>query len=184
MRGVGLYLSACLIALGVPRLPIAPHTPSAAAFPGWPTSFQGQALSPIPFSDRDRRFAAAFPGRVQTFSDGRRTFILRFVDRATRRLHPARDCFLGAGYEVRALPPRLESDGAWAQYEARRGATALLLSERVQDDSGGSWSDVSGWYWSALLNPGTGPWWSTVVIEPRSQGSATLRPHRRVEPSP
>jgi hypothetical protein len=37
--------------------------------------------------------------------------------------------------------------------------------ERIYDVAGNSWSDVSAWYWAALLGKSAGPWWSVVIAE-------------------
>jgi len=33
------------------------------------------------------------------------------------------------------------------------------------DGRGGHWTDVSAWYWSALLGSSEGPWWALTVAE-------------------
>lgn len=167
MRDVMLFLAACLVAGLAPALP-RPDGPAAPdeAFPGWPDRFEGRALSPVAMSERDRRFADGFPGHVQTFSDGRRTLILRYVHTPTRKLHPAGDCFRGAGWEVTPLPPLGEGEEAiWSRFEARRGAERLHVRERITDPAGRIWTDTSSWFWSAFLGDRPGPWWATTVVE-------------------
>jgi hypothetical protein len=115
-------------------------------------------------SAREQRFARGFPGRIQTFTDGRRTLILRFVDRPTRRLHPARDCFRGAGYDLQPRPALARSDDRWGRFEAARGGETLLVSERIEGPGGESWTDVSSWYWAAWTGWSRGPWWAITVV--------------------
>lgn len=140
--------------------------PLSAAFPGWPTAFEGRALKPQSLSQREERFARGFPGRIARFDDGRREVIVRFVTAATRRLHPASDCFRGIGHTVTPLPGRLTADGQHMScFRAVHGSEALRVCEVIRDDSGASWPDVSAWYWSALLGHSKAPWWSFVVAE-------------------
>jgi hypothetical protein len=165
MRDLSLLLFACLAAALAPALPRSAEPDPAPPFPGWPASFEGRPLTAVPLAERDRRFAERFPGRVQTFSDGRRTLILRFVHRPTRRLHPASDCFRGAGWEVRPLPVLDAGNGRWGRFEAIRAGERLRISERIEGTRDGSWTDVSSWFWSASFDERTGPWWATTLIE-------------------
>jgi hypothetical protein len=134
-------------------------------FPGWPTHFEGRALTTLPLSERELRFGRGFPGRIGRFTDGRREIVLRLVTQETRMLHPAADCFRGLGYTISPLPVRLDGEGRrWGVFEARRGEEHLLVSERIYSAAdGGAWSDVSTWYWSALVGRSRGPWWAVTI---------------------
>jgi hypothetical protein len=137
-----------------------------AQFPGWPTHFEGRGLKPLDLSEREKRFADKFPGQIAKFSDGSRTIIVRWVTRETRKLHPASDCFKGAGYTVTNLPARSDSqDSLWGCFHASKGREGLHVSERVFDNHGNGWPDISSWYWSAFLGRSAGPWWALTVIE-------------------
>jgi hypothetical protein len=139
---------------------------SAQAFPGWPTQLEGQLLKPLLLSEKERLFVRDFPGRIQRFSDGRREYILRWVFSPTRKLHPASDCLRGVGFSISPLPLATRPDGAkWSQFQASRGKDSLSVYERIYDNAGNSWSDVSAWYWAALLGKSAGPWWSVVIAE-------------------
>lgn len=140
---------------------------SGPAFPGWPRSHEGRALTPLPPAPEDEEMARQFPGRVARFSDGERQIVLRWVPSATRRLHPAAQCFRGAGYKVEPAAMRSSADGqASTCFAARKGRMRLVACERIHDDAGRSWPDVPAWYWSALLRPAPAGYWS--VLEVRS----------------
>jgi len=167
VRGVSALLAASALAALAPLVRWSPAPGAAPDFPGWPARFEGRPLVERPLGARDRRFAEGFPGWVRQYSDGRRTLIVRFVHGATRRLHPARDCFRGAGYRLRPLPLRRDpGGGAWGRFEAFRDGERLEVSERIERVRGEeSWSDVSSWYWSALLGDGLGPFWAFTLVE-------------------
>jgi hypothetical protein len=50
-------------------------------------------------------------------------------------------------------------------FDASRGGTRLRVCESIRDSAGGEWTDVSSWYWAALLGRSSGPWWATTVAE-------------------
>jgi hypothetical protein len=166
VRGLSAAFGACALAAVVPLAVPAPR-PAPTAFPGWPAQYDGRTLVALPLGAREAAFARDFPGRVGRFHDGRRQLVLRYVDRATRKLHPASDCFRGSGYAVAPRPVRRDADGRrWSCFGAARAAESLLVCERIDGPGGASWSDVSTWYWSALA--GCGPWWAVTVVEPES----------------
>ena len=41
----------------------------------------------------------------------------------------------------------------------------LVVREAVTDGRGGQWTDVSAWYWSALMGRSEGPWWAFTLAE-------------------
>lgn len=169
MRHAFVYAGACVLALVAPWL-AAPRSAgggdAAATFPGWPTHFAGRPLTRLPLTEREERFGGDFPGRIARFTDGRRELVVRFVTGPTRKLHPASDCFAGIGYRVRPLPLKVDVDGArWGGFTAERGGEKLLVYERIYSDAGGSWEDVSAWYWAAAGGKGPGPWWAVTVAE-------------------
>jgi hypothetical protein len=160
-----IIAAAALAAAVAPLLP-ARETPPAAAV-AWPARFEGRALTPLAPAPEDARLARDFPGRIARFSDGKRQVVLRSVASATRQLHPARDCFRAIGYSIAPAPMRVLPDGATAScFEARRGARAVRVCERITDAAGQSFADASSWYWPALLGSSTGPWLASTVVEP------------------
>lgn len=139
-------------------------------FPGWAAAPVGGELSPIALGPRERRFAEQFPGAVAAFSEGETTWVLRWVRQPTRKLHPAADCLRGAGYAV--TPTAAWRDGAgvlWGASRAERDGDRFVVRERILDATGRTWTDVSAWYWSALLGRSIGPWWSLTRIEPAAR---------------
>jgi hypothetical protein len=137
-----------------------------ANFPGWPTTYEGRALTELPLTPREAAFVQDFPGRVGRFTDDRREIIIRWVGAPTRRLHPAADCFRGSGYSVTPMPVRKDAAGAaMSCFRASHGADTLVVCELIRDQRGASWPDVSAWYWSGMLGTSAAPWWSFVVAE-------------------
>lgn len=133
---------------------------SSATFPGWPTQLEGRALEPMELPPREARFLRGFPGHTACFASPEGRWIVRWVTEPTRRLHPARHCFAGAGYTI--TPRGLVRDGwekQWNSFDAGREGTTREVRERITDAAGRSWTDVSAWYWSALLGQTQGPWW-------------------------
>lgn len=175
MRSTALYLAACVLAATVPLLPlkVGPKGAEApAAFPGWPTHFEGRRLTMLPLSEREQRFGTDFPGRIARFTDGEREIVIRWVTEASRRLHPAADCFEGVGYSVSPLPLRVDDAGKrWGSFMAERQNERLRVSERIYTDGGDSWADVSAWYWAAAGDTSVGPWWAVTIAENITQAS-------------
>lgn len=167
----GLFLLLCLLAAASPWLqPRASGREGGDAFPGWPTQFEGRPLQALPLTALEERFQRGFPGRVGRFSDGQREIVLRWVTRETRQLHASSDCFKASGYRIEALPLRRVGDQRWSRFRATRGELALEVSERISDARGAQWSDVSAWYWSALLGRSQGPWWAVTVAQRPADG--------------
>ena len=51
-------------------------------------------------------------------------------------------------------------------FRAGKDGKSFAVRERIYDDAGGNWTDISTWYWAALLGKTHGPWWSIVEISP------------------
>lgn len=142
----------------------------------WPTHFRGRPLTQLALSSLDARFAHRFPGAVARFTDGAQTLIVRRVDRPTRTLHPAADCFRGAGYAITVPSAQVDDTGVhWRCFVATRDGQRARVCERIvaqavetprglDDTTARAWTDVSAWYWSALRS--TGPWWAITWIAP------------------
>jgi exosortase/archaeosortase family protein len=143
----------------------------AGEFGGWPSEFEGRALREEALAEREAYFLRDFPGKVAKFSDGRRQFIFRWTNVATRKLHLSSDCFRGAGFEI-TPQPALGGEGGGPRYSrfiAVRGEEKLMVSERIYDEAGSSWPDVSSWYWAAVTRRTSGPWWGVTVVEAADQ---------------
>jgi exosortase len=167
-----------LLALPIMLLALATFVPSlgpvrseaagrAREEPAWPSEFQGKPLERVAATPLDRRFAAQLPGHLARFTDGERHLILRSLDAPTRLLHPAADCFKGLGYRVEQQRVRSDAQGGlWGCFQAQRDGRSLRVCERIEDRSGAAWTDVSSWYWAALLGRTRGPWLAITVASP------------------
>lgn len=173
-----MMLTLCGIATVLPLCSmLVTHGPNAISsasktskeFPGWPTSFEGSKLQPLEQSaeqfETQQRFAAEFPGKIKVFTNGKQTILLRWVAQPTRQLHSSSDCYRGLGFAIKWLPMLIDQDGSrWSTFEANRKNEHLLIREKITDGSNASWSDVSSWYWAAVMQRTEAPWWATTVI--------------------
>ncbi|MEY2483039.1 MAG: hypothetical protein QOK24_1567 [Verrucomicrobiota bacterium] len=158
---VGLCAAAALAPLRAPN-----NAPASHSLPAWPQEWEGTAIQQIALSDRDQKFNENFPGRIAKFTDGRRELILRWVTTASRQLHSSADCFRGAGFSVTPQPALRDGKGErWSCFLAVRGDHRLLVRERIADQHGHEWTDVSAWFWSAALQQTRGPWLSVTIVE-------------------
>jgi hypothetical protein len=139
---------------------------ASAPFPGWPTHYDGHTLTELPLTPREAGFTQDFPGRVGRFSDGEREIIIRWVGAPTRLLHSAADCFRGSGYAITPIAARKGRDGrTMGCFRATLRGASMTVCEVIRDERGGSWSDVSAWYWDGMLRSSPPPWWSFVVAQ-------------------
>ena len=160
-----IFALAALAAGGAPALsgrdrPVVPTTSTY-----WPSTFEYRRIVPLPAAPEDALLATKFPGSVARFSDGTRQIVLRRMDAATRRLHPARDCFRATGHAIAPAPMRVSRGQAASCFFATRNGVALRVCEQVRDGAGRSWPDISSWYWSALLGGSDGPWTAALTVE-------------------
>lgn len=161
----------CLLAALSPWLHgIDQRIPKDENFPGWPSSFESRPLTALPLSPLEASLQREFPGRIGRFSDGRREIILRWLNRETRQLHASSDCFKANGYRVEAQPIKRLGNERWSTFRASRSNTRLVVAERIYDEAGQQWSDVSAWYWAAQLGRSHGPWWAVTVAERGESG--------------
>ena len=168
--GATLFGIALFAAIAAPLASQPKHLPETTSdAPEWPAQIDGRAVWPLPLSEAESRFAADFPGRIRRLTDGQRIFILRWVMRPTRKLHPATDCFRGIGYAVKPGGLTTGPDGReWGCFRASRGDITLRVTERIWDSAGNSWPDVPAWFWSAALGRTTGPWWAMTACSDSS----------------
>jgi hypothetical protein len=139
---------------------------ASAPFPGWPTHYEGRALIELPLTPREAGFTQDFPGRIGRFFDGQRELIIRWIGTPTRKLHSAADCFRGSGYAVTPIAARKSSDGnTMGCFRATLHGVSMTVCEAIRDERGGSWSDVSAWYWDGMLRSSPPPWWSFVAAQ-------------------
>jgi exosortase/archaeosortase family protein len=162
----------------------------------WPKSWEGRTLVPVRASAETENFWRGFPGEYREFliaPEGR--VVLRFAREATRRLHPAEDCFRGAGYKINPMP--LESDGEnirWSAFECEKSGIRYKVRQCVISAQGEdlsnleaslptatSWPDVSSWYWDvARPFAKTSPEAIAItIIETCPNGSNAFIRHRK-----
>lgn len=162
-----IFLIVCALAFFAPFLfsgekKVRVQMPNSRAFPA---TFENQPLAELTLTEREKFFLEDFPGSVGRFSDGKREIVIRFVAEATRKLHPASDCFRAIGYETKPLPLKVDGEGKrWSCFSAVKASEQLNVCERIYDIGGAEWTDVSAWYWSAL-NETSGEWWAVTVAE-------------------
>jgi hypothetical protein len=169
-RVEGWFVVCCLVAALSPVLFGSMGSEAAGAddlFPGWPAALEGVPLVPREMSEREAAFARGFPGRVGVFENGGRLVIVRWVTRATRKLHSSADCLRALGYGIEPQPLYEAGGERWGRSTARRDGSAWDVRERYFEDAGraGAWSDVSAWYWGAAMGSSEGPWWAVTIFE-------------------
>lgn len=175
MKPIALLFILCLAAALVPlRSSSARPNNPANTFPGWVAAPLPNNLTPIKPSAREARFVADFPGKIGVFTDGTRTYVVRWVRTATRKLHPASDCLRALGYTVKPTPIFASVDGShWGTSSAQHGSEKLRVRERIIDSVGREWTDVSAWFWAAALSRNAGPWWAVTIFEPNQLADLT-----------
>jgi hypothetical protein len=163
-------VTALLLWCAMLPLALSPSTGAAAgvAAPAdeWPLQWQGQSLRPLALTEVERRFADRFPGRIARFDlGGSGELVLRDVNRPTRMLHPAADCWRGIGWQVQAARLERDEDAAlWRCFEARRDGRRVRVCERIVGADGQSFTDASAWYWTAALGRSQGPWRAVTQV--------------------
>ena len=163
------FFSLCLWA-GLCPLRMSREAISAKPVPGVPAGLLPVDAGTVPLDDRQRRFLAGFPGRAEVFANGNQTWVVRTVTQPTRKLHPAGDCLRALGYGTAPGPLFQEPNGVcWGTWTATRDGQRFGVRERVVDSRGQSWTDVSAWFWHAVLGRTDGPWWAVTVIERRGK---------------
>jgi hypothetical protein len=144
----------------------AASAPSAAVAVEWPLDIDGAALRPLALGAVEQRFAERFPGRIGRFEADGAVWVLRDVQRPTRSLHPATDCFRALGYRIDAA--QLETDASsrrWRCFVAERQGVRLRVCERIVDARQQAYTDASDWFWAAALGRSTGPWRALTRVE-------------------
>jgi hypothetical protein len=167
MRIIGVFFIACALAAMVPLRPIPPtaHSGDQISYP-FPDQYEGKKLTPVAMTGREKRFYRSFPGRMVKMTDGKRQVTYKWIARPTRKLHPASDCFRGMGYSIHPGAILVDDGGQrWGTFRAVKGHRQILVKEKISDLSNHQWTDVSGWYWSALLGRSPGPWLAITVSE-------------------
>ena len=167
MRYQEFFGVACVLALTVAFVPRAGRSePRAAEFSGFPDRYAGESLTKELAPAELAAFYRQFPGKVAHFRGGSARYVFRWVTEPTRRLHPARHCYRASGYETDDQKSCVRADGErYGCFTARKHGKTVRVSERVYDVDGRSFTDVSAWYWAALLGSSRGPWWVVTIAE-------------------
>ena len=124
-------------------------------------------LHPLPSSPEETAFAKSFPGSLSSHRWGDNQVILRRVTKATRKLHPSRDCLRAAGFETTDSVTVRCSDGSeWSRFSATSAMKRrLIIHERiVSEQDGSTWTDVPHGIGPRLRHPLNGPWRAETVI--------------------
>jgi hypothetical protein len=133
-----------------------------------------------PLTGTETRFAAEAGTSVARFTGNGRDWVLRWIPNASRRIHPAEECYRAAGWRVHPLPMRffIPSDGSfasarWGCFEAQRGTSAAEVCQTSIDGNDRSWSDVGSWWWAAIFRRTPAPWLGIEMITalPKSRSS-------------
>jgi hypothetical protein len=124
-----------------------------------PTEWDGHPLRPLALGAVEQRFASQFPGQIARLTDGEQVLVWREVQRPTRMLHPAADCYRGLGYRIDdAKLERDSQERLWRCFVATQAGQRLRVCERIVDAKGQAFTDASNWFWAAQLGQSTGPW--------------------------
>jgi hypothetical protein len=165
MRVAHVLVPLCLIAAMLPAF--APHSQASLAVPPsivWPTEINGNKVVPVQTLGEEEAFARDFPGQMKRFTDGTSSYFVRVVWRETRQLHPSSDCFRGMGYSIEPGPLQIgKQQSRWNSFEASKQGQKYLVMERIVDEHGNSWTDVSAWYWSVVMGRTRGPWTAITI---------------------
>lgn len=132
-------------------------TVHSSDFPGWPKTWNGHYLEPLPLTKQEATFAQQFPGKIAVFSAGPNKLIYRWVSRPTRKLHSSSDCLRAAGWSIQAEKP--------GSFIAQSNHLRFAVNETITS-SQQTWNEVSAWFWAATLRKTSGPWWAVTVIQP------------------
>jgi exosortase/archaeosortase family protein len=133
----------------------------------WPGTIDGAKLTVVDSLREEQAFAADFPGHMKRFTDGTNSYFVRCVNKDTRQLHPSSDCFRGLGYVVESRPIVVGPDGhRWSSFTASKDQNKYLVMERIYNERGESWTDVSEWYWAACLGKSKPPWFAVTIAKP------------------
>ena len=162
-----LLWCAMLPLAGKGRAAVAPAA-TTQALSEWPREWRGQALQPLARSAVEARFAEQFPGRIARFRVGEAgdELVLREVQRPTRMLHPAADCWRGIGWRVGTAQLVRDDEAAlWRCFEASQAGQRVRVCERIVDAQGRVFADTSAWFWAASLGQSVGPWQAITRVQ-------------------
>lgn len=130
------------------------------------TSYQGSPVTRIPLSPSEENFYRSFPGSIAVYEGTEFKLIVRHVNRATRKLHPASHCMRSEGFWIGEKTVVTDgNDDRWLSYKIARNGETFWVRERITCTAKDqNWSEISAWYWHAFFHPGDGPWQAVTVI--------------------
>ncbi len=129
------------------------------------TSYQGTSVTRIPLSPAEKNFYGNFPGSIAVYESADFKLIVRQVNRATRKLHPASHCLRAEGFRIGEKKVVKENRHHRLSYPATRGGDTFLVTEHITCPSNDrNWAEISAWFWHAFFHPGDGPWEAVTVI--------------------
>lgn len=132
------------------------------------TSFQGVPVTRVALNEAEATFYRDFPGTIAVYESGHDKLIVRRVNRATRKLHPASHCLRAEGFRIGEETVVEDGEGRWVSYTVTRNGENFQVKEHVTcPASGRSWPEISAWFWQAFFHPGEGPWEAVTVISMR-----------------
>ncbi len=133
------------------------------------THYQGAPLTRVPLTISEKNFYGNFPGSIAVYEAADFKLIVRKVNRATRKLHPASHCLRSEGFRI----GKKTVEGEWLAYPATRGGNSFLVKEHIScRATEQTWPEISAWFWHAFLHPGDGPWEAVTVIQRGNHGVA------------
>ncbi len=167
MRSIYFFITACFIAAVIPFYNSnSKELNELSTVPEWPVEYLSLKHQKTELTSKEKKFYQHFPGKIIKFSAKNTEYVIKWVTKPTRKLHPASDCYKGSGYAITSEPVYRDKNGKyWSSFNATKNKSKVIVKERIYNDSGQSWPDVSGWFWSALFNKNSGPWWVVIVSE-------------------
>jgi hypothetical protein len=157
-HAIASFLVLCVAAASAPAWAprVSPREPSGQ-FPGWPALLP-PGWSQVALDPTEAAYTERFPGRVARFQNGQQQLVVRYIEQPSRRVHPSSHCLAASGYDLQPAPMGADGPhqvGAWI---ATRGAQRMRVEEWVVSADGQQHSDVTAWFWSAILGYSRGPW--------------------------
>ena len=132
----------------------------------FPDSINGDVLIEVSMPQRHQKFLKNFPGELKIFKSANKLYIVKRIEKPTRKVHPAADCFRGSGYSIDWQPIVVDKEGSrWSHFIANKGDERVSVKEHILDNNKNLWTDPSSWYWSAVLGETKPPWWGITVEE-------------------
>lgn len=148
------------------------QTPQPLAEPQHLTNYQGVPATRLTLNEAEQTFYREFPGTIAVYEVGNAKLIIRQVNRATRKLHPASHCLRAEGFAIGEETIIEDREGRrWLSYPiTRHGETFQVLERITCPASGRSWPEITAWFWHAFFHPGDGPWEAVTVISTQGNG--------------